>query len=171
MEDSTNLALLTLRVIVGVTLIAHGYNHWRGGGGIQGTARWFGGLGLKPPMVHAFMSVAVEIAAGFGLIVGLLTPFAAGAIIGTMLVALITHHRGNGFFVLKEGYEYVLMIAVVCLVIGLLGPGEWSLDNAVDIADDLDGWTGFLIAAAIGFGGTAFLLATSWRPEKKPTAP
>ena len=168
--DEYNFAVLLLRVIVGVTLIAHGYNHWRGGGGIQGTARWFGGLGLKPPMIHAFMSVAVEIAAGVGLIVGLLTPFAAGAILGTMLVAGITHHRTNGFFVLKEGYEYVLMIGVVCLVLGLLGPGEWSLDDALGIADDIDGWTGFLIAAVIGFGGTALLLATSWRPEKKPAA-
>jgi DoxX-like protein len=40
-------ALLLVRVVVGVTMTAHGYNHWRGGGRIAGTARWFSGLGLK----------------------------------------------------------------------------------------------------------------------------
>jgi len=41
-------ALLLIRVAVGVTMVMHGYNHWRGGGKIAGTARWFSGLGPRP---------------------------------------------------------------------------------------------------------------------------
>jgi putative oxidoreductase len=40
-------ALLLVRVVVGVTMLAHRYNHWRGGGKIAGTGRWFAGLGLN----------------------------------------------------------------------------------------------------------------------------
>jgi putative oxidoreductase len=150
-------------------LIAHGYNHVLGPGGIKGTAGWFQSMGLRPAIVHAWMSGLVELAAGFGLVVGFLTPFGAGAIIGTMVVAGITAHRTNGFFIFRpgQGYEYVLMISVVCAAIGILGPGKASLDHALGI--ELDGWAGGLIAILLGVGGSVLLLATSWRPERKPT--
>ena len=41
------LGLLVLRVSVGVTMIAHGYNHIYRGGKIKGTAGWFASLGMK----------------------------------------------------------------------------------------------------------------------------
>ncbi|CAO5156520.1 putative oxidoreductase [Frankia sp. AiPs1] len=165
---SPDTAALVLRIIVGVTLILHGYNHVFGPGGIQGTAGWFQSMGLRPGIVHAWMSGLVELAAGAGLIVGFLTPFAAGAIIGTMVVAGITAHRTNGFFIFRpgQGYEYVLFIAVVCAAIGILGPGKGSLDHAIGI--ELDGWAGGLITIILGVGGAALLLATAWRPERKP---
>ena len=45
MGNAQVVALLLLRVVVGLTMIAHGTNHWKGGGRIEGTARWFSGLG------------------------------------------------------------------------------------------------------------------------------
>ena len=162
---SPDTAALVLRVIVGITLIAHGYNHVFGPGGIQGTARWFASMGLRPGIVHAWMSGLVELAAGAGLVAGFLTPFSAGAIMGTMVVAGITAHRTNGFFIFRpgQGYEYVLMIAVVCAAIAILGPGEASLDHLIGI--ELDGWVGAVIALAIGVGGSAALLGAAWRPN------
>ena len=38
---SVDLALLVLRVGVGVVFLAHGINHVFGGGKIAGTGRWF----------------------------------------------------------------------------------------------------------------------------------
>ncbi|CAJ59379.1 MULTISPECIES: DoxX family protein [Frankia] len=165
---SPDTAALVLRVIVGLTLVAHGYNHVWGPGGIKGTAGWFQSMGLRPGIVHAWTSGLVELAAGFGLVFGFLTPFSAGGIIGTMVVAGITAHRTNGFFIFKpgQGYEYVLMIAAVCAAIGILGPGKASLDHAIGI--ELDGWAGGLIAILLGVGGAALLLVTAWRPERKP---
>jgi putative oxidoreductase len=162
-------AVLALRIILGIIMLRHGYNHWRGPGGVQGTARWFGGLGLRPPIVHAWSSVLVEFAAGVGFLLGLLTPLAGAATVGVMTVAGLAAHRKNGFFVFKDGYEYVLLIAVLCVSLGLLGPGRWSVDHALGIADDLDGWTGAAIAAA-GILGALAMLAACWRPEK-PAAP
>lgn len=161
-----DLVLLLLRVTVGAIMVAHGLNHWRGPGGVEGTARWFGSIGLAPPKVHAWMSVVVEIAAGLALVVGLLTPLGAAATIGTMTVAGIAAHRRNGLFVFKDGYEYVLLVAVVCLAIATLGPGEVSLDHALGIDDDLDGWLGLGLAGT-GVLGAGALLAACWRPAKK----
>src|SRR5436305_14547805 len=92
-----DLALLVVRVSVGATMVAHGYNHIYRGGKIKGTAGWFASLGMKPGIVHAWLASLTELAAGAGLIVGLLTPLAAGAIFGTLAVAFVTNHRNAGF--------------------------------------------------------------------------
>jgi putative oxidoreductase len=160
------VALLLLRVVVGVTMILHGYNHWRGGGKIAGTGRWFAGLGLKYGELQAWMSVVTEIGAGFLLVLGLLTPLAGAAIISVMLVAGLLAHRKNGFFVFKDGYEYVLVLAVVCLLLGVTGPGRFSLDNALGI--EITGWTGGGIALIVAIVAVAGLLATFYRPQPKP---
>jgi putative oxidoreductase len=162
--DGVNTGLLILRVMVGITMIAHGYNHVFRGGKIAGTGRWFESLGMKPGWLHAWLASLTELIAGAGLVVGLLTPLAAGACAGVMLVALITNHRKNGFFIFRpgEGYEYVLNLFVACIAIGAIGPGEWSLDHAIDFS--LHGMAGFWTALAIGVGGTVLLLATFWRP-------
>jgi putative oxidoreductase len=98
------------------------------------------------------------------LVLGLLTPFAAGACAGVMLVALVVNHRKNGFFIFRpgEGYEYVMNLAVACFAIACLGAGEWSLDDA--LGTHFDGWWGLATALVVGVGGTAALLVTFWRP-------
>src|SRR5712671_5300231 len=92
-----DLALLVVRVAVGATMIAHGYNHIYRGGRIKGTAGWFASLGMRPGILHAWLASLTELAAGAGLVLGLLTPLAAGAIIGILTVAFITNHRKAGF--------------------------------------------------------------------------
>src|SRR6202035_6198709 len=91
-------ALLLVRVVVGATMMMHGYNHWRGGGKIAGTARWFSGLGLRYGVLQAWMSVVTELGAGVLLIVGLVTSLACAAVISVMLVAGLLAHRRDGFF-------------------------------------------------------------------------
>jgi putative oxidoreductase len=162
--STSDVVALALRVILAVTMAAHGYNHWRGPGGIAGTARWFSGIGLEPSRLHALASVLVEIGAGAALLAGLFIPLAAGAVVGSMVVAGVAAHRTNGFFVFKEGYEYVLMIAVVCLCLAALGPGELSVDHALGIV--LDGGAGAAVAAVAGLGGGGVLLAACWRPSR-----
>lgn len=157
-------AALLLRLAVGLTMMAHGYNHLWGGGGLAGTTRWFSSLGLRPPKLHAVLSGAGELAAGAALVIGLLTPLAAAFVVGTMVVAGVTTHRRHGFFVFKEGYEYVLMIAVVCAVIGLLGPGAVSVDHLLGLADVFDGVATLALTVALGVLGAAALLAAAWRP-------
>lgn len=164
--DSLDTALLALRLVVGLTLVAHGWNHLYGGGRIPGTARWFESLGLRPGVVHAWVSTFTEAAAGVGIALGFLTPVACGAAVGLMVVAGVVAHRPNGFFVFREGYEYVLMVAVVAVAIALAGPGAASIDAAGGIV--LDGPFAGVLAAGMGVGGALLLLATSWRPAPAP---
>jgi putative oxidoreductase len=163
--------VLLIRLILGVTMLLHGWNHWMGGGKIPGTAGWFESMGLRHGVMQAWASVVTEFSAGAGLIVGLLTPFAGAAAVGTMAVAFVIAHRKNGFFVFKDGYEYVLMIAVVAIALGAMGPGKASLDHAIGIDDNLDGLVGFLITAVLGLAGTTALLAATWRPTKPAPHP
>ena len=169
--DQINLGLLVLRVAVGVTMILHGYNHIYRGGKIEGTGRWFESLGMKPGKLHAWLASLTELAAGAGLVVGLLTPFAAGALIGVVLVAFITNHLHAGFFVFRrptEGWEYLMNLAAALLAVGVLGPGKWSLDNAINYEPSFT--TSLWITLVIGVGGAAILLAVFWRPPARQPA-
>ena len=161
------VVLLLVRLVVGITMMAHGINHWVGGGKIPGTARWFTGLGLRHGVLQAWLSVITEIGAGVLLVLGLLTSLASAAVISVMLVAGLLAHRPNGFFVFKEGYEYVLVLAVVSLALAMLGPGKASIDEAAGIA--ITGWAGGGIALGVAVVATAGLLATFWRPEPAKT--
>lgn len=162
-----DLGLLVLRIIFGVFLAYHGYNKVFGGGRLEGTARWFGSIGMKWPMWQARIAATTEVGAGLMLAAGLLTPLAAAGMIGIMVVAIVVEHWKVGFFVFKpnQGWEYCASIAVVALVVGMIGPGRWSLDHAFGI--EWTGWTGASIAAAAGIGGALAQLAISYRPGEK----
>ena len=161
--EPTDLALLILRLWLGIVIIAHGLNHGRS---LDGTTSWFASLGWQRARMQAILSAVVEIAIGVGLIVGLLTTFAAAGLIATMFVAYLSNHRPNGFFIFRkgEGYEYVATIAFASLALAMLGAGDVSVDAAFGI-DGLAGWTGL----AIGVGGFivgALQVAAFWRPSR-----
>lgn len=167
--DAINLALLVLRCGVGAVMLAHGINHIFGGGKIAGTGRWFESLGMKPGPLHAWLASIMEIVGGVLLILGLLMPLAGASVVGVMLVAWITNHRKNGFFIFRpgEGWEYVMTLTLAGFALAILGAGEWSLDHALELDDDLVGTSGLLVALVAGVGGAAALLAIFWRPPAK----
>src|SRR6201997_1710260 len=122
--------LLILRLCLGITLAAHGFNKFFGGGRIPGTARWFESIGMKPGTLHARIAATTECAAGLGLAAGLLTPIPAAGFVALMLVAAWAVHRPNGFFIVKEGWEYNLVLAVSAVAVATVGAGRFSLDYA-----------------------------------------
>jgi putative oxidoreductase len=156
--------LLVLRVVAGVTLFLHGYNKVFRGGKIAGTAGWFESLGMKPGKLHAWTAACTELGAGVLLTIGFLTPFAAAGLIGIMVVAARTDHRA-GFFMFKNGWEYVMVLGFLAWGIAALGPGGWSVDDALGIADDLTrDWRGALISAVLGVGAGVVTLLVFHRP-------
>ncbi len=161
--NAIDFALLLLRCGVGAVMLAHGINHIRPD--IDGTAGWFGSMGMRPAKVHAWLASVTEIGGGGLLVLGLLTPFAAAGVVGVMAVAWAINHRGNGFFIFRpgEGWEYVMTLGIVGVAIGAIGPGSWSLDDVFGLTDDLTGMTGLLIAGLGGIVGAAVLLACCWR--------
>jgi putative oxidoreductase len=165
--EPIDVGLFAVRIGVGIVFIAHGYNHIFGGGKIAGTGRWFASLGMRPGWLHAWTASLTELGAGGLLLLGLLTPFAGAGVIGVMVVALITNHIKNGFFIFRpgEGYEYVLTLTFCGVALGGAGAGRISLDNAFGIFTP-PSWLAFGLAMVAGFGGAAGLLVTFWRPPK-----
>ena len=137
-----DVGLLILRLVLGVTLAAHGYNKFFGGGRIPGTARWFESIGMKPGKFHATVAATTEMSAGLGLAAGLLTPIPAAGFVSLMLVAAWTVHRHNGFFIVKEGWEYNLVLAVSAVAVATLGAGRLSLDWVIFGHNWMAGWRG-----------------------------
>src|SRR3984957_15916920 len=131
--SSVDAALLLARIALGSVFIAHGVNHVIGGGKIAGTARWFESLGMRPGIVHAWTASLTELGAGCLLLPGVATPLGAAGVIGTMLVAWVSNHRKNGFFIFRpgEGYEYVMMLTACGIALGSVGAGQWSIDYAL----------------------------------------
>jgi len=77
-----SIGLLIVRLVVGLTLAAHGAQKllgWFGGGGIAGTGAGLERLGFRPGRVHATLAGVVEVGAGLFVAAGFLTPAAAAA--------------------------------------------------------------------------------------------
>src|SRR4051794_41801389 len=77
-----DVGVLILRVVLGLTMAAHGYNKFFGKGGLGGTAGWFDSMGMKPGMFHARVAATTEMSAGIGLAGGVLTPIPAAGVFG-----------------------------------------------------------------------------------------
>ena len=152
----------------------HGYNKFFGSGGITGTARWFASTGVKPGRFNALAAAGAEIAAGLGLAVGLATPVAAAGFVALMLVAGWVAHRGNGFLIVNDGWEYNLVLAGGALAVAAIGAGRFSLDHALfqhtGIGESLSGWAGLLICAALGLAGGVGQLVLFYRPQHRAGA-
>jgi putative oxidoreductase len=124
---------------------------------------------MKPGKLNALMAAGTEVATGVALCLGLFTPVAAGALVALMVVAIVTVHRKNGFFVFNpgQGIEYCLVLAVASFAAGSLGAGRWSLDDAWHPIDALyRPATAMAVTALLGVGGAALQLAAVYRPPK-----
>jgi putative oxidoreductase len=159
-----DVGLLILRLALGLTLAAHGFNKFFSGGRIPATAQFFESVGIRPGTLNATVAATVEAAAGLGLAVGLLTPIPAAGFVALMLVAAWTVHRRNGFFITNQGWEYNLVLALGAVAIATLGPGRLSLDWLIFGHNWMDGWAGLLISVVLGALAAVGQLAVFYRP-------
>jgi len=143
--------LLILRLVVGLSLAAHGAQKlfgWFGGYGLSGTGQYLEQLDFRPGRVQAALAGLAEAGGGVLLAAGFLTPVAVAAIIAVMLVAGVSVHLEKGFFAHQGGYEYTLVLASVALAVAFTGPGTLSVDHALGIS-----WAGEASGlAALGAG-------------------
>ena len=165
--DRLDAALLLVRVFAGYMILRHGYAHvWPNK--IQGTAKWFASMGMRPPLVQAWMASITELGSGVLLILGLFTSLGAACLLGVMVVAFWIEHRKRGFFIYLpgQGWEYVAMISTVAVLLGTVGPGRFSLDDALDLTLFND-WKGLIVTLVGGLGGATLLLTTCWTDPAK----
>jgi putative oxidoreductase len=159
------IGLLILRLVVGLTMAAHGAQKlfgWFGGYGLQGTAGFLEKLGFIPGRRSALLAGLAEFGGGLLFALGLLTPLAATLIISVMFVAVATVHVKNGYFNSSQGFEYNLVLAAVALSVAIIGAGPVSLDAVLNIQDAGPVWG--LIALIAGVAGGAVRVASRRRP-------
>jgi putative oxidoreductase len=127
------IALLLLRVTLGLTLFPHGCQKlfgWFGGAGFEKFTGFFDKMGWHPAAFWVAVVALTEIVGGLLLAVGFLTRFAAAAILIFMINA-IWATSAKGFFWTQGGMEYSLLIGVVALVFLIKGAGRFSVDYAI----------------------------------------
>jgi putative oxidoreductase len=160
MEAHMDTGLLILRVVVGALLIGHGTQKlfgWFGGHGLDGTGGFFHSLGFRPGRSMAAVAGVSEVGGGLLLALGLLTPLAGAAIVGTLLVAASVH-LDKGLWSTNGGFELPFLYGVVAAAITIAGPGAASLDRAFGLNDSWHpGWR--LAAIAIGLASGAAVVA------------
>jgi putative oxidoreductase len=165
-----DLALLVLRVVVGLLFVGHGAQKLFGvfgGGGLEGTTGMFDNIGLQPGWLHARAAGTAEFAGGLLLALGLFTPFAAAALIGVMTAAVITVHARNGIWNSNQGYEFNLVMAAVAFALAAIGAGGWSLDNAFGFDLHSTVWGIAALAAGV-IGGVGAVLSGRWSASHQP---
>jgi putative oxidoreductase len=161
-----------LRVVLGGLFVGHGTQKlkgWFGGHGIDATASMFEGLGLHPGRRNAIAAGAAEAGGGAALALGFATPFAAAALIGTMLTAIHRVHLKNGPWITNQGYEYNLMLILAAALVAELGPGAVSVDGLLGIETSGPAWG--IAALAMGGAGAFGVNQLAQSGATAPAAP
>ncbi|CAN7563303.1 DoxX family protein [Paenibacillus sp. LjRoot56] len=125
------LGLLIIRLVIGLTMAAHGTQKlfgWFGGYGPRGTGGFFESIGIKPGVMMAVVAGLIELGGGLLFAAGLWTEVGAALIIITMIMAIIKVHGKNGYWVTSNGFEYNLALLVIALGVALIGAGDYSID-------------------------------------------
>lgn len=115
-----------LRLILGIVYVMHAYlalviN------GPAGMIAYNVKAGIPFPELATWYLILAHGVGGVFLVLGLFTRWAALANVPVVLGALLFVHLTNGFWVFKNGYEYVLVLAVASLAVAMIGGGALAL--------------------------------------------
>ncbi|MEK4564253.1 DoxX family protein [Alkalihalobacillus sp. FSL R5-0424] len=108
----TEIGLLILRVVVGITFLIHGLDKFNGG--IDGTVAMFEGMGF--PGFLAYLVTFAEILGGLALIVGLLTRIVSIVFAAIMVTAIFQVKADGGFL---GGFELDLVLLACSILLAL----------------------------------------------------
>jgi putative oxidoreductase len=121
-----DVALLVARVLLGVVMVAHGYQKLVVNG-IGRTTAGFESMSIPAAIVSASFVTVVELVGGVLLILGLMTRTVAGCMGFVMAGAAAFVHARHGVFVADGGWELVGSIAGALLALAVAGPGRLSV--------------------------------------------
>ncbi len=129
-----SLAPLAVRLIVGIIMLAHGWQKLTEMGPGNFGGQMLAGLGVPLPVFTGYVVTFVEIIGGILLIVGFLTQIAGILIALDMLGAILFAYLLKGAPFIENGaisWETEAVFAAAALCIVLAGPGAWSVEDAV----------------------------------------
>jgi putative oxidoreductase len=149
----TDLGLLILRLVVGLTFAGHGaqkaFGWWNG----PGLAGWRGAvthMGFQPVELFVVLSIGAELVGGSLFALGLFTPLAAMILVAQSVVIISKVHLPKGFWNTNGGYEYPLTLAASVIAIAFIGAGSVSLDSGLGLAFGDSLRSGLLLIGLLG---------------------
>lgn len=133
-RGTISLGVLVLRVVTAVIFIAHGLQKvttgFANGMGPSGFEEVLVSAGFEQARLLTYLTIAAEIGGGLMLLLGLVTPLAAGALLVVAINAwMFLQSLQPGIQILGDGgveFETLLVAALIALI--LTGPGRISLD-------------------------------------------
>jgi putative oxidoreductase len=132
-----DIALLAVRIGLAWIFIYHGAGTLFGafgGAGLHGQAVFYANVAhLRPGTFFALVGGMIEFFGGIAVGLGVLGRIAAAALVGDMVMAMITVTWHNGIVsnAAGSGYELNIALAALALVIAIMGTGRFSLDVLV----------------------------------------
>ncbi len=166
-----DIALLIVRLVIGLGMAAHGAQKlfgWFGGYGLAGTGGFFEGLGFKPGKLFAAAAGLGEVGSGLLIALGIGGALGPAVLVMVMLVAIATVHISKGFFVTNGGWELNAAYISVALVLAFTGFGAYSLDRVLGLnilTDPRQAWIAMGAAVVL-----ALLNLLARRPTASPQA-
>lgn len=123
------LALLVMRLSLGIIMSVHGYH--KVFGGLQHFAHMIGGMGL--PSWLGYVSAFTELLGGLLIIAGFFTRPAAFAICINLAVAIWKVHLHNGLLGSPDhpGFEFPLAAATLAFALIFFGAGPIAIDHVL----------------------------------------
>ncbi len=134
-----SLAPLAVRLIIGIIMLAHGWQKLTEMGPGNFGGQMLAGLGVPLPVFMGYVITFVEIIGGILLIVGFLSRLAALLLTINLVVAVLLVKVNVGFLSGSSGTGAELDLALIAglLVILFAGPGRLSVDHALGLEPDV----------------------------------
>ncbi|HEX4250003.1 MAG TPA: DoxX family protein [Pseudonocardia sp.] len=123
-------ALAVGRILLGVVLMAHGYQKVFTYG-LAGTTKAMTKMSVPLPPVSAAYASYVELLGGALLILGALTTVVSVLVVLDMIGAAVFSGSLHTVFAQDGGWELVGMIGVGALLLAAVGAGRFSVDHAL----------------------------------------
>lgn len=125
----TDVALLILRVVFGLTFAAHGWQKIFVFG-FGGVSHSFAQMGVPLPQIAGPAIACLELFGGIALIVGVFTRIAGTALACDMIGAIAMVRAKGGFFA-PSGIELELSLFCVAVALAVAGAGKYSIDASL----------------------------------------
>jgi len=120
----SDLALLLLRLGVGLIFVVAGWGKLTGIEGVQG---FFGNLGIPMAGIMAWVVAIVEFVGGLMVLFGIKIRIPSLLLAFVMVVALLTTKLGGEF----SAARLDIMLLLTSLALAILGSGKYSVDSMI----------------------------------------
>lgn len=123
MTSILDYGLLPIRIMAGLTFLAHGIPKFFD---VSDGYGFFESVNLPPEL---FVPIGVlEVAGGLAILLGIVTRIASALLIIEMIGAILLVKLSKGFI---GGYEFELLLISISASLVILGPGKISIENYI----------------------------------------